>query len=104
MGDGLDVRTTAEFDAWLAKLKDLRAKAAILARLLRLRTGHFGDAKVVGDGVSELRVDLGPGYRLYYTRIGALVVILLVGGDKGSQSRDIDAAKSLARSIRGEPR
>jgi len=104
MAEGLDVQTTAEFDAWFVRLKDERAVAAIRARMLRLRHGNFGDAKSVGDGVSELRVDLGPGYRVYYTRIGLVIVVLLVGGDKRSQVRDITAARQLADRVRGDYR
>jgi len=71
------------------------ARAAIQTRINRLRLGNFGDSESVGDGVSELRVDVGKGYRVYYTRIGLQLVLLLVGGDKSSQSRDIKKAKSL---------
>jgi putative addiction module killer protein len=104
MAERLEVQTTTEFDAWFARLRDERAAAAIRARMLRLRSGNFGDAKSVGEGVAELRVDLGPGYRVYYTRIGLVVVVLLVGGDKRSQTRDIAAAKRLADRVRGEHR
>ena len=84
-----------EFKLWLGKLKDMVAKAAIQTRINRLRLGNFGDSESVGDGVSELRVDAGRGYRVYFTRIGLQLVLLLVGGDKSSQNRDIKKAKVL---------
>lgn len=77
---------------WLDGLKNHRAAARILARLEKLRDGHFGDCKPLQSGVWEMRVDVGPGYRLYYSRIGRQVILLLVGGDKRSQSRDIARA------------
>ncbi len=80
----LEVRETAHFSEWVNSLRDLRAVARIDARIGRLRLGNFGDAKSVGDGVSELRIDCGPGYRVYFTRRGEAVVILLCGGAKGS--------------------
>ena len=83
---------TAEF-----RLKDLRAVAHIEVRLRRLSLGHLGDAKSLGDGVSEMRIDYGPGYRLYFTRRGERIVILLCGGDKKRQSDDIARAKQLAK-------
>ena len=102
MAELLALQTTAEFDKWFDRLKDERASAAIRARMVRLRNGNFGNSKGVGDGVSEMRIDQGPGYRVYYTRIGLVIVVLLVGGDKGTQTRDIAAAKRLAAAIRGE--
>ena len=77
------------FSDWLGGLKDLRAVGTVRARLNRIRLGNFGDCKSVGGGVEELRIDFGPGYRIYYGRDGALVVILLCGGTKGTQARDI---------------
>ena len=91
----LEVRETAHVSDWINSLRDLRAVARIDARIGRLRLGNFGDAKSVGDGVSELR-DYGPGYRVYFTRRGETVVILLCGGAKGSQARDIERAKAVA--------
>jgi putative addiction module killer protein len=89
---------TDVFTQWLANLRDVRARARIVARVERVRlTGHFGDAKSVGDGVSEMRIDYGPGYRLYFVRRGGEVVILLCGGDKHSQARDIREAVKLAK-------
>lgn len=78
--------------SWLDSLRDYKAAARILARMEKLRDGHFGDCKALGGGVWELRVDVGPGYRLYYARVGKEVILLLIGGDKGSQKRDIAKA------------
>jgi putative addiction module killer protein len=83
------------FSEWLTNLKDRRARAKIRARLNRVQLGNLGDCKSVGDGVSELRVNFGPGYRVYLGQRGTELVILLCGGDKGSQSRDIEKAKEL---------
>jgi putative addiction module killer protein len=99
----VEVRQTAAFRAWVANLKDIRAKARIAVRIDRLAAGNPGDAKPVGDGVSELRIDYGPGYRLYFTRRGQLLVILLCGGDKSSQDRDIRQAKALAKDADDAP-
>lgn len=96
----IEVRSTKRFDEWLQALRDERARGRIVRRIDRLRFGNFGDAKSVGEGVSELRVDHGPGYRIYFTRFGPTLVLLLCGGDKGSQSRDIARAKSLASEAR----
>jgi len=95
----VEVRRTEIFVQWLSQLADLRAKVKILARIDRLGLGHFGDAAPVGDGVSELRVHSGPGYRLYLVQRGAATVILLCGGDKSTQARDIQAAKRLAKEV-----
>lgn len=81
------------FDEWLNELRDTTAVARILARLGRVRLGNFGDCKPVGDGVAELRVDHGPGYRVYFGQQGKELVILLCGGDKRTQGRDIQLAK-----------
>ncbi|MGD9477015.1 type II toxin-antitoxin system RelE/ParE family toxin [Shinella sp. G-2] len=88
---------SSRFEKWFGSLKDYRASARIRQRLARLEQGHFGDAKPVGDGVSEMRIDYGPGYRVYFMRSGAVVVVLLCGGHKGSQSRDIEEAKRIAK-------
>ena len=77
---------------WLDALKDLRAKAQIQARMVRVAAGNFGDCKPLRDGVQELRIDFGPGYRVYLSRQGPILVLLLCGGDKADQSRDIDRA------------
>jgi putative addiction module killer protein len=92
-----EVRQTAVFEAWIDGLKDMRAVARIEVRLRRLSLGHLGDAKSLGDSVSEMRIDYGPGYRLYFTRRGERIVILLCGGDKKRQSDDIARAKQLAK-------
>ena len=85
---------------WLDSLRDHKAEARILSRLEFLRNGHFGDAKPVGDSVWELRIDVGQGYRIYYSRIGKEVILLLAGGDKRSQSRDIEQAVKNLRDYR----
>jgi len=95
----LEVRSTAEFLDWLTALRDVSARARISKRIDRVALGNFGDTKPAGDGVSELRFTFGPGYRVYYTRRGDVVVILLCGGDKGSQERDIERAKAMAKEI-----
>ena len=99
----IEVRRTAIFLAWIGGLRDHEARARIAARIYRLGEGNFGDAKSVGDGVSELRIHYGPGYRLYFTRRGATIVLLLCGGDKSSQSRDIAKAKALAKEMDNAP-
>ncbi len=90
------------FDAWFRRLKDAKAKARILARIKSAELGNFGDCEPVGEGVSEMRVHFGPGYRVYFTRIGSVVYVLLCGGDKSSQKRDIERAKELAQDVRKE--
>ncbi|MGB6231463.1 MAG: type II toxin-antitoxin system RelE/ParE family toxin [Litorimonas sp.] len=92
----LKVLQTREFIAWRDGLKDARAKARIADRILRLEGGNFGDAKPIGEGLSELRIHYGPGYRLYLVRRGNTLVILLGGGIKRTQAKDVKAAKSLA--------
>lgn len=95
----VEVRKTQAFAKWLNGLRDVTAKARILVRLRRLSLGNFGDWRSVGKGVSELRIDYGPGYRVYLTRQGSSIVILLAGGTKKSQSRDIKRAISLAQEL-----
>ena len=95
----VEVRQTAEFGRWIAALRDRRAAARIAARIDRLRQGGFGDVKPIGEGLSELRIDYGPGYRVYLKRQGEMIVVLLCGGDKSGQSRDIERAKALARKL-----
>lgn len=95
----IEVRETEVFGRWLAGLSDERARMRIAMRIVRLRNGLFGDVKHVGRGVSELRIDYGPGYRVYFIRRGATLVILLAGGDKRSQARDIEAAVALAAQL-----
>ena len=92
----IDVRQTEHFADWLDNLRDGVAVKAIKRRIARVQIGLFGDTKSVGDGVFELRVDHGPGYRVYFARHGDIVVLLLCGGDKKSQQRDIMRAKALA--------
>jgi len=95
----IEVRQTDVFAKWLLGLRDLRARARIQARIDRLELGNFGDARPVGQGVSELRIDHGPGYRVYFVRRGSELIILLAGGDKGSQSTDIRKALNLAANL-----
>jgi putative addiction module killer protein len=91
------IQRTDEFSLWLSKLRDLEARMRILLRIDRLELGNPGDVALVGDGVSEMRIHYGPGYRVYFTRRGNTFILLLCGGDKSSQSKDIAAAKKLAR-------
>jgi putative addiction module killer protein len=95
---------TAVFDRWLRKLNDRRAVARVLVRIDRLATGNAGDVRPVGEGISELRIDYGPGYRVYFLQQGDVVIVLLVGGDKSTQSSDITQAKHLAEEWRTEAR
>ncbi|WP_423210545.1 type II toxin-antitoxin system RelE/ParE family toxin [Paracoccus yeei] len=95
----LEVIQTDEFEAWLDGLRDRQAQVQIAKRIVRVQSGLLGDVKPVGDGVSELRVHHGPGYRLYFVRRGQVVIILLCGGNKGSQARDIERAKAMAKEV-----
>jgi putative addiction module killer protein len=95
----IEVRATRWYKDWIAGLKDRAAVARIDTRIRRLSLGNPGDFKSVGDGVCELRVDHGPGYRVYYVQRRELIVILLCGGDKQSQDRDIKAAKKIAKEL-----
>lgn len=95
----LELRRTDVFARWLDELRDIKARARILVRLDRLAEGNPGDVKPVGEGVSELRIDYGPGYRVYYKKQGRTIVILLSGGDKRTQKRDITRAQRLARNL-----
>ena len=90
------VRQSEPFVQWFARLRDRRAQSFIVQRLLRVERGLLGDTKPVGGGVSEMRIAYGPGYRLYYTQRGDDLIVLLVGGDKGSQARDIARARVMA--------
>ena len=92
----------APFEAWLRKLRDRTAKLRILTRLDRVQMGNMGDVKAVGEGVYELRLDYGPGYRLYFARVGSTIILLLTGGDKSSQEADIAKAKSLWNNTKGK--
>jgi len=91
------LQRTREFDRWLRRLRDMRAKARILARLRSAEYGNLGDAQPVGSGISELRLHHGPGYRLYFKRIGKVVLLILCGGDKSTQDKDILRARNLAK-------
>jgi|ERR1051326_4486081 putative addiction module killer protein len=95
----IEVRETTRFRQWLDKLCDENARRRIVVRIRRLSEGNFGDAKYVGDGVGELRIDYGPGYRLYFARRGPDLVLLLAGGDKRTQWSDVEAARSMARTV-----
>jgi putative addiction module killer protein len=92
----IHILQTAHYARWFASLRDQRAKARILARLRRVSLGNIGDAKALGGGIGELRVDYGPGYRIYFARRGASLVLLLTGGDKSRQQADIEQARILA--------
>jgi putative addiction module killer protein len=95
----LKIRKTEIFVRWLDGLRDIRARARVQARIERLAGDNPGDVQPVGEGVSEMRIDYGPGYRVYFKRVGREIVILLAGGDKRTQSADIKTALRLARSL-----
>lgn len=95
----LEIRKTETYAQWIDSLRDLQARARVLVRIERLAAGNSGDVKPIGEGVSELRIDYGPGYRVYFTKRGREVVILLAGGDKTTQSADIRVALRLARNL-----
>jgi putative addiction module killer protein len=96
------VNRTEVLDNWLAQLADLRARAKILVRIRREERGHFGDVKLLEDGVSEMRIDHGPGYRVYFAREGRIVYLLLCGGNQATQPADIRHAKTMWAAIRKE--
>ena len=95
----LEIRKTENFVRWLDGLRDVRARARVQARIERLAGGNPGDVRPVGEGVSEMRIDYGPGYRVYFKRVEREIVILLAGGDKRTQSADIKTALRLARNL-----
>ena len=95
----IEVRKTEVYARWLDGLRDARARARVLVRIERLAAGNPGDVRPVGEGVSELRIDYGSGYRVYFKQEGRLIVVLLAGGDKRTQSRDIETALRLARNL-----
>jgi len=95
----IEIRQTATFTKWMKGLADRRAKLAIAKRIDRLAFGHMGDARSVGARVTELRIHMGPGYRVYFTRSGDTIIVLLCGGDKGSQARDIVRAKTMMNEL-----
>jgi putative addiction module killer protein len=94
-----EVRQTEEFSGWLHRLRDANAVARIVGRIRRMEKGNPGDTRSVGQGVLEMRIDYGPGYRIYYVHRGAQIVILLCGGDKRTQQRDIKRAQKLAETL-----
>lgn len=96
----IEIRQTETYASWFASLRDRQARARIDVRIRRLSLGNPGDVKPVGEGVSELRIDYGPGYRVYFVQHGSAFVILLAGGDKRTQERDVQTALALARSVR----
>ncbi len=98
----IDVVRTEDFEAWLTKLKDLRSRARIIRRLDRLSQGNPGDVRPIGKGLSELRIDVGPGYRVYYRQDGDTLILLLCGGDKSTQQKDIEKAHELAEQWRAD--
>jgi putative addiction module killer protein len=94
------IEKTEEFDKWFRKLRDLKAKAKILFRILKLENDeHFGDCKSVGDGISELKINYARGYRIYFKETNGKIIILLIGGDKSTQQKDIDKAKEIWKKI-----
>lgn len=95
----IEIRETETFSSWLTALRDDQARARIVVRIRRLAFGNPGDVKPVGEGVSELRIHHGPGYRVYFVQRGTLLIVLLCGGDKSTQERDIATAKRLAKEI-----
>ncbi len=95
----IEIRKTEIFAKWIDGLSDIRARARILVRIERLAAGNPGDVKAVGEGISEMRIDYGPGYRVYFSKLGNSIIILLVDGDKRNQSRDIKTAKRLASNL-----
>lgn len=95
----MEVKRTSEFDSWLDALRDGKAQQAIVKRIIRMQSGLLGDVAPVGGGVSEARIHHGPGYRLYFIQRGMEIIVLLCGGDKSSQRRDIREARALAEAI-----
>ncbi|WP_398474672.1 type II toxin-antitoxin system RelE/ParE family toxin [Tardiphaga sp.] len=91
-----EVQSSVEFDQWIGTLKDQRAAAKVFDRIYQLENGNPGDVKSVGSGILEMRIDYGPGYRLYYTRKDAVIILLLCGGDKSTQAKDIRRAIQIA--------
>lgn len=97
-----EIRETATFSKWLIKLKDIKAQVAIIRRVERVSLGLFGDNKSLGGNLSELKIDIGAGYRVYYTIQGKEIVLLLIGGDKSTQQKDIQKAKTMMKELNNE--
>jgi putative addiction module killer protein len=97
----LEIRQTVNFERWLNRLRDRTGRAKILVRIRRLAFGNPGDVRPVGNGISEMRIDHGPGYRVYFVQRGAALVLILCGGDKTTQERDIKRAKGMAALVEG---
>ena len=95
----MEIRQTDEYESWFERLRDREARFRIIARIRRLSLGNLGDVKPVGEGVSELRITYGPGYRVYVKQQGDTLIVLLAGGDKSSQKHDVERAKLLAREL-----
>lgn len=93
----MEIVFTSAYETWYSKLKDINAKARIARQLRRFENGNYGDVKPVGEGVSETRIDYGPGYRLYHKKQGNTIIVLLLGGDKSTQANDIKKAKAIAK-------
>ena len=96
----IEIQRTEVFERWLRRLRDTQGRRRITDRIHRISSGNYGDTRSVGGGVSELRIHYGPGYRVYFTRMGESIIVLLAGGDKDSQQRDIRTAQDLARELR----
>lgn len=95
------IEKTVEFDKWLKKLKDLRAKAKILFRIQKIESdGHYGDCKPVGNGIREIRINYAKGYRIYFKEVDGKIIILLIGGDKSTQQQDIEKAKEIFKKLK----
>ena len=97
-----EIKSTKIFSQWILKLKDMKGRIAVARRIERMEHGNFGDVKSVGISISELRIQTGPGYRIYFTKREERIIILLVGGDKSTQSKDIEKAKKLLKEIDNE--
>jgi len=97
-----EIKSTKIFSQWLMKLKDMKGRIAVARRIERMEHGNFGDIKPVGDSVSELRITVGPGYRVYFAKFEDSLIVLLVGGDKSTQTKDIAKAKKLLEEIKNE--
>lgn len=98
----IQIITTEEFEKWLRSVADIRSRRRIILRIQRLKLGNFGDYKSVGKGIYELRIHFGPGYRVYFAKKGELIVIILLGGDKSSQSKDINKSQQMWQEIKND--